>query len=124
MSNQIPLNRTSVLKHCERLKVRLDSMQADYNFYCGLLERLDKIEDDLSDVPVQKDERMPDPKTQKGIIYSVVCQHPEGITQRQLLDITMKMGHEMKEGSASSLLSKLCKKDRLIRKRGKIYTPK
>lgn len=108
------LSYTALARHCEKLKARLaeyDTLKQDYDFYQQLLGNFDKIEGDLSpDVEERRVEFEPDLKTQKGVAYTIIKAHPEGITQEGIIAEFPKYGMAVKANSLSSQLSALKKK--------------
>lgn len=111
---------------CQTLEDRLkgyDALKADYDFYRGLRDNFDKIAADLGvRKSSAKEDSAPDLKTKKGVTYFIVCQHPEGITQEQIIAESAKYGEPLKPGTVSSLLSQL-KNQKLIKKRKKLFMP-
>lgn len=120
------LSYTALDTLCRKLEDRLkpyEALKADYDFYNGLRANFDKIAADLgsSDTSPQS-EVAPDLKTKKGVTYFIVCEHPEGITQEQIIAESAKYGEPLKPGTVSSLLSQL-KNQKLIKKRKKLFMP-
>lgn len=126
MTDPRTLSRTDIVKHCERLQARLEgyhSIKQDHEFYTGLLAKFDKIEADLREAAEGEDvDPIPDPKTKKGITYIILCRHPEGVTQEQIIAESAEFGEPLKPGSVSSLLSQL-KRQGLAKKRGRLFMP-
>lgn len=111
------LSYTAIVRHCETLKARLaeyDTLKRDYDFYQQLLGNFDKIEGDLStgeaDRKTERTKFVPDMKTQKGVAYTIVEAHPEGITQEGIIAEFPKYGMTVKASSLSSQLSALKKR--------------
>jgi hypothetical protein len=124
MNNPRTLSFTAVARHCEKLKAKLDEydvIKKDYDFYQQLLASFDKVESDLSPKADKRvEEFVPDLKTQKGIAYTIVKAHPEGITQEGIIAEFPKYGMTVKASSLSSQLSAL-KKKHLIKKVRRLF---
>lgn len=120
------LLRKDILDHCERLKAQLapyEALKQDYDFYAGMLAKFDKIQTDLgSPTAGVSSSHLSEKMTKKELILMIVREHPEGISQEDIIVESGKYGTPILPGSASSLLSRL-KKDKLVKKRRRLFVP-
>ncbi|MBS0234847.1 MAG: hypothetical protein JSR99_15335 [Proteobacteria bacterium] len=124
MKDPRTLSYSDVVRQCDKLKARLaefESIKKDHDFYQYLRDNFDKIKGDVSPAQDEKgDEFVPDLKTQKGIAYTIIKAHPEGISQEGIIAEFPKYGMTVKASSLSSQLSAL-KKKHLIKKVRRLF---
>lgn len=75
------------------------------------------------DVAAKAKPYSPKPGTNVGRLYQIICEHPEGISEKQIIEESAKTGTPFKHSSVSSQLSQL-RKRKIIRKMKGLYFPR